>query len=134
MNEQAPGTAPQNAQEPIVRPVQQYTQAGQMKLERQGASTVPESARFPQIRAGQCEWCGTLDPHTPGHLQYKLCPHYRGMEAKCVYCPEEKDQVEVVRSSTLNVAEHPYQRGTLIMWCNSFECSKKHFERFKISR
>lgn len=125
----ASGTAPQYAQQPNYA-----SQPREMRLERQGADTVPVSRRFPQIRGGQCEFCGTVDPRQPGHLQYKLCPHYRGMEAKCVYCPKDKEQAEVVRISKLNVAEHPYQAGTLIMWCNSTECSRKHLERFKISR
>lgn len=112
---------------------QQYTTPRQMKLERQGADTVPYSHKFPTIRAGQCEWCGVLDPNYPAHMQYKLCPHYRGMEAKCVYCPREKDQTETVRVSRLQVQEHPYHPGTLVMWCNSTECSGKHIARFKQS-
>lgn len=120
---QTPGTATPNVQVPR-----------QMRLEREGVETVPMSRRFPQIRAGQCEYCGVMDPQYPAHLQYKLCPHYRGMEAKCVYCPRDKDQVEVVRISTLNVAEHPYQPGTLLMWCNATECAGKHIKRFQISR
>lgn len=106
----------------------------EMRLKRQGADTVPLSRRFPQIRGGQCEFCGVVDSNQPGHLQYKLCPHYRGMEAKCVYCPKEKDQTEVTRISKLNVAEHPKEPGVLIMWCNATECGKRHLERFQISR
>lgn len=123
MENNAPGTMPQ-----------MHTTPRTMRAERLGAETIPQSRRFPEIRGGQCEFCGTLDPNYPGHLQYKLCPHYRGMEAKCTYCPPEKDQVEVVRSSRLNVAEHPFQPGVYIMWCNSTACSEKHIERFKISR
>jgi hypothetical protein len=104
-----------------------------MRLERQGATNVQVSRRFPQIRGGQCEFCGVIDPNQPGHLQYKLCEHYRGMEAQCIYCPREKDQTEVVRISKLNVAEHPDKPGVLLMWCNSTECSQKHLERFKVS-
>ena len=103
-------------------------------MERQGADTVPSSRRFPSIRGGQCEFCGVIDPRYPAHLQYKLCEHYRGMEAKCSYCPREKDQTEVVRMSKFNVAEHPYQPGTILMWCNATECAGKHLERFKVSR
>lgn len=129
MENNAPGTVAPSAQLP------NYShQPRQMRLERQGADTVAYSRRFPQIRGGQCEFCGVVDHHQPGHLQYKLCPHYRGMEAKCVYCPREKDQTEVVRISKLNVAEHPHQPGTLIMWCNATECGRKHLERFKISQ
>lgn len=122
MDNQTPGTAPS------------FAQPRNMRLERQGVDTVPMSRVFPEIRCGQCEFCGVIDPHQPAHFQYKLCPHYRGMEAKCIYCPQEKDQVEVVRAHRLLVREHPYQPGTLIMLCNSTECEKKHQDRFKISR
>ena len=120
MNENASGTPPYTAVAPR-----------NMKLTPRGASSEPVSRRFPQIRGGQCAFCGTLDSTQPGDLQYKLCPHYRGMEMKCVYCPLNKDQEEVVRNSTLNVAEDPYNPGTLIVWCGSYECSKKHLERFR---
>ena len=125
MINEAPGTLPQNANV--------SSSPRNMRLTPRGASSSPMSRRFPQVRGGQCEFCGTLDPYQPGDLQYKLCPHYRGMDLKCVYCPPNKDQEEVVRNSTLNVAEHPYRPGELIVWCNSFECSKKHEEAFKIS-
>lgn len=104
-----------------------------MTLERQGADTVSYSRRFPQVRGGQCEFCGTIDKRYPSHLQYKLCSHYQGMELKCSYCPREKDQEEVLRISKLNVAEHPHRPGVIIAWCNSTDCSSKHLERFKIS-
>lgn len=120
MNNQASGTVP-------------YTAPAEMQIERQGAGATPMSRRFPQVRGGQCEFCGTVDANYPGDYQYKLCPHYRNMELKCSYCPDHKSQEEVVRNSTLNVAEHPYQRGVMIAWCGSFECSQKHIERFKIS-
>jgi len=104
-----------------------------MRLTPRGAVSSPISRRFPRVIGGQCEFCGTLDPMQPGNYQYKLCPHYRGMEMRCVYCPADKDQDEVVRNSTLNVAEHPYRAGELVVWCKSFECSKKHLEAFKMS-
>lgn len=138
----ASGTVPQSHTTPNIevsvplthKPVQQYTNPRNMQLERQGAETVPVSERYPEIRCGQCEWCGTVDPNYPAHLQYKLCPHYRGMDMACIYCPPEKDQVEVLRMSMLQVAGHPSKPGVLIAWCNSTECSKKHIERFKVSR
>ncbi len=129
METNASGTAPQSAQIPNYQ-----AQPRNMRLERQGADTVPVSRVFPRVRGGQCEYCGVVDSRQPGHLQYKLCGHYRGMELKCVYCPAEKDQVEILRISILNVREHPYQPGTLIAWCNATECGRKHIERFKISR
>ena len=104
-----------------------------MKLTPRGASNVPFSRVFPKILGGTCEFCGTLDPYQPGQYQYKLCPHYRGMELKCVYCPQTKDQEEVVRNSTLNVREHPYRPGELLVWCQAFECLKKHEQAFKTS-
>ena len=125
MNENASGTAPQYAPAPNIS-----DSPRNMRLTPRGASSAPFSRRYPEVRGGQCEYCGTLDPNQPGDLQYKLCPHYRGMELKCVYCPQNKDQAEVVRNSTLNVAEHPYRPGELLVWCRSFECSKKHEEAF----
>lgn len=120
MNENASGTAPQYAPAPR-----------NMRLTPRGASSEPVSFRYPEIRGGQCEFCGTVDPRQPGDMQYKLCSHYRGMDMKCVYCPLNKDQDEVVRNSTLNVAQDPYNQGNLVVWCGSFECSKKHLERYR---
>lgn len=127
MNENASGTEPQYA--PVPRPALPR----EMKLSPRGASSEPVSRRYPQVRAGTCAFCGTLDPHQPGQYQYKLCQHYRGMDLKCVYCPLGKDQEEVVRNSILNVAEDPYNPGSLVVWCGSFDCSRKHRERYKVS-
>lgn len=125
MNESS-GTEPQYAP---VRPVTPR----EMQLSPRGSSSEPVSRRFPQVRAGQCEHCGTIDPNQPGQYQYKLCPHYRGMDLRCVYCPQSKDQDEVVRNSILNVAEDPFNHGSLVVWCGSFECSKRHEQRYKRS-
>ncbi len=128
MTNETPANVGSNVQTPNYS-----SQPRNMKLTPRGASSAPMSRRFPQVRGGQCEFCGTLDPYQPGDLQYKLCPHYRGMDLRCVYCPQSKDQDEVVRNSTLNVAEHPYHPGELLVWCRSFECTKKHEQTFKIS-
>lgn len=103
----------------------------QMRVERQGSQSEPYTRRFPEIRGGVCEFCGILDRNTPSQYQYKLCPHYRGMEARCTYCAETKNPDEVVYKSAMQVAEHPDRPGTLIMWCNSFECASAHLKRFK---
>jgi hypothetical protein len=103
----------------------------QMRVERQGSQSEPYTRRFPQIRGGVCEYCGVLDPHVPSQFQYKLCPHYRGMQARCTYCPETKDPDEVVYHSNMNVAEHPDNPSTLIMWCDSYDCSRAHEKRFR---
>ncbi len=126
MNEKPSGTVAQTVQAPDYS-----SQPKNMRLTPRGTSSAPMSRRFPEVRGGQCEYCGTLDPSQPGDYQYKFCPHYRGMDLKCVYCNANKDQEEVVRNSTLNVAEHPYRPGELIVWCKAFECSKKHEEAFK---
>jgi hypothetical protein len=125
---QTPGTLPQNAQVPNYSSMPRN-----MRLTPRGVTSAPMSRRFPQIRAGQCEYCGTLDPYQPGDVQYKLCPHYRGMDMKCVYCGEKRNQDDVVRNSTLNVAEHPYRPGELLVWCNSSECAKAHEQAFKLA-
>ena len=128
MNNNAPGTSSQFAN------VNPSLQPRNMRLSSGGASNVPTSRRFPQIRGGQCEHCGTLDPRQPGNLQYKLCPHYRGMEMKCIYCPLGKDQEEVVRNNTLNVFEHPHRPGEIISLCKSFECTQRFEQEFGIRR
>lgn len=105
------------------------------RIERQGSSSESYSERYPQVRGGVCEFCGILDPNVPSESQYKLCPHFRGIgELGCTYCPDTKNQVEVVGHSTLNVAVHPDNPDKLVVWCDSFECSGKHLARFKINK
>ena len=104
-----------------------------MKVERQGAKSEPYTRRWPQVRGGVCEYCGVIDGNYPSQYQYKLCPHYRGQNLRCSYCPESKDPDEVVAHAILNVAEHPENPNTLIVWCDSYECSRAHEVRFKRS-
>lgn len=103
----------------------------QMRVERQGSLSEPYTRRFPEVRGGICEWCGVLDKNVPSQFQYKLCPHFRGMQLRCSYCPENKDPDDVVYHSDLKVAEHPDNPNTLIVWCSSYECSRAHETRFK---
>lgn len=105
-----------------------------MRVERSGARAEPYSRRYPQVRGGVCEFCGIIDPNIPSQEQYKYCPHFRGMQLMCSYCPETKNPEEVVRQEALNVAEHPYQPGMLVVWCGSYECSEAHLKRFKLNR
>jgi hypothetical protein len=104
------------------------------KIERQGGQTVAHTRRWPQVRGGVCEFCGVLDKDIPSEFQYRLCPHFRGMELACSYCPATKNPDDVVYHANLNVAEHPDKPGTLVVWCDSYECSRKHLERFKINQ
>ena len=119
--------------ERVVAPVYQPTMPRQKMIERQGNVSAPYSRRFPQVRGGVCEFCGVLDPNVPSQHQYKLCPHYRGMQLRCTYCPEAKDADDIIYHSTMNIAEHPDNPDKLVVWCNSYECSKKHLERFKVN-
>lgn len=118
MNNETPTTMGQMA------PVRQKT------IERQGARSEPYTRRLPQVRGGVCEFCGVLDPNVSAEHQYKLCPHYRGMQLRCSYCDETKNPDDVVGHATLNVAEHPDNPDKLIVWCDSYNCSKAHIERF----
>lgn len=101
-----------------------------MQVERSGTVSAQYSVRWPQIRGGTCEFCGVMDPSQPAQYQYKMCPHFRGMTARCTYCPENKDPDEVTYHSNMNVAEHPDKPGVVIMWCNSYGCSDAHLKRF----
>jgi hypothetical protein len=117
---------------PAPTPAQPVYQAPRMKrIERQGSRSEPYTRRYPQVISGICEYCGVLDPHQPSQYQYKLCPHYRGMQLRCSYCPDTKDPDDVIYHSALNIAEHPENPDTLIVWCDSYECSRAHEARFK---
>ena len=125
-------TERQSAPDPVPQQVMyQQVPLQQMQVERMGTQNEPYTRRFPQIRGGQCEFCGTLDPNQPGNMQYKLCPHYRGKTIRCSYCADTKDPDEVIAHSALNVAESPDRPGTLVVWCDSYECSQAHLKRFR---
>ena len=103
------------------------------KVERMGSRSEPYTRRYPQVRGGICEYCGVIDRNYPSTEQYKLCPHFRGMELRCSYCPEEKDPADVVYHAVLNIAEHPDNPNKLVVWCDSYTCSAKHLKRFQLS-
>lgn len=119
---------------PVVQMAPAAAQPRQMRVERQGARSEPYTRRFPQVRGGICEFCGVLDRETPSQYQYKLCPHYRGMQLQCSYCPSTKDPDDVIYHTNLNVAESPSNPNELIVWCDAYECSKAHNERFQKNR
>jgi hypothetical protein len=101
-----------------------------MQVERSGDFNSPSSFRYPQVRGGICEYCGVLDGNQPSHYQYKLCSHYRGLQLRCTYCPAAKDADDVINHANLNIASHPDNPNTLVVWCDSYECSKAHEARF----
>lgn len=113
----------------VTAPVQ--TQPRQLQVERQGARSEPYTRRFPEVRGGICEYCGVIDQNYPSQQQYKLCEHYKGMQLRCSYCPDSKDPDEVIYHTALKVAEHPDRPGTMIAWCDSYECSSAHLKRFQ---
>lgn len=95
--------------------------------------TVPYSVRYPRVISGTCEYCGVIDNTQSADVQYKLCPHFKGMnELRCSYCDPSKDPLEVLRMGKINVAAHPNDPSKLIAWCDRTECADKHLRRFMI--
>lgn len=88
---------------------------------------------YPNVRGGICDRCGVLDQNVDSVNQYKLCEHYRGKQLHCSYCPGTKDPDEVIRHSVLQVMDSPTNPNELVVVCNSYECSKRHLERFEVS-
>lgn len=137
---EAPSGATERVLAPVMEPPVQVQApvyvsppARQLRVERSGELGEPYVHHFPQVRGGVCEFCGVLDPNTPSQYQYKLCPHYRGMSLRCSYCPQERDPDEVIRSTKLEIVEHPDKAGVMIAVCSAYDCEKKHQERFRIS-
>lgn len=118
----------------VIAPVTPPQIMRQKRVERQGARSEPYTRRWPQVRGGICEFCGVMDSNVQSEHQYKLCPHYRGMELRCTYCEEDKNPDEVMYHANMNVAEHPDNPDTLIAWCDSYTCSEKHLKRFQRAR
>ena len=122
--EPAPATTP---------PVKRYIMPHEMEVERVGNLASGMTFVFPEVRGGICEYCGVIDANYPSQYQYKLCPHYRGKQLSCSYCPAEKDQDEIINHSVLRVLQHPDHPNRLIVHCNSYDCLKKHEQRWKVS-
>lgn len=108
-------------------------QPRQMQMERQGDYSSAFSRRFPEVRGGVCEYCGVIDGNFPSEEQYKRCEHYKGMQLRCTYCPSHKNPDDVINHTVLRIAEHPDIPGKLIVWCDSFDCSRAHEQRFKVN-
>ena len=129
-NPNTSGTAPQTAQDSV----QVHNAPPAFTIERQGSSGAPLVYHLPQVRCGTCEHCGVIDPNLPGSMQYKLCPHYRGIgELACSYCPANRDPEDVVGHHVLNVTTHPDKPGKLVVCCDSYNCVKAHQERFNLA-
>lgn len=132
MKKKTPTTESIPAPQPEPMQVPQWNPAPRPKrIERQGDLTEPIVAKWPKVIGGVCEFCGILDKNVPSEFQYKLCPHYRGMDLRCSYCPAGKDPNEVVYHAKLNVYGHPNDPDQLIVVCNSYDCTRKHQQRFR---
>lgn len=119
--------------EPVMPPVQPWTPPPHRpkRIERQGDLMEPMVARYPRVIGGVCEFCGILDKNIPAEYQYRLCPHYRGLELRCSYCPAGKDPNDIVYHANINVYGHPTSPDELIVVCNSYDCTNKHRKRFQ---
>lgn len=116
-----------------VSPAPQPLTSREMEIERVGGGSSGMTYVFPEVRGGICEYCGVLDGNYPSEYQYKLCGHYRGKQLVCSYCPATKDANEVITHSVLRIMQHPNNPRQLIVHCNSYECLKKHEQRWKVS-
>ena len=105
----------------------------EMQLERVGNMTSGYTVVYPEVRGGICEYCGVIDGNQPSEFQYKLCGHFRGMQLACSYCPSSKNADDVINHSVLRVMEHPDKPGVIIAHCDSYDCKKKHEERWNIA-
>jgi len=108
-------------------------QPRQKRIERQGARGAPVVRRYPEVRGGTCEFCGVIDRNVPAIYQYKLCEHYRGLDLRCSYCPEEKDPNDINYRSILNVYDSPTDPNSLITVCDNYECQRAHQQRFQLA-
>lgn len=121
------------ATERVSAPATAYTFPREMEVERIGNLASGVTYVYPEVRGGICEHCGVIDGNYPSEYQYKLCNHYRGKQLACSYCPASKNQDEVINHSVLRVLMHPDNPKKLIVHCNSYECLKKHEERWNVA-
>lgn len=121
-----PGTEPVPAQETV-----RWRMPAEMEVEREVGGMSGYTAVFPEVRGGICEYCGVIDPNYPSQFQYKLCPHYRGKQLSCSYCPDSKDKDDVINHSVLRILQHPDNPNRLIVHCNAYDCLKKHEAKWK---
>ena len=120
--------------ERVEAPVQtpQYILPRNKQMGRFASGGFPVSRKWPDVRGGVCEFCGVIDPEQPSQYQYKLCPHYRGMQLACDYCGGKRDQDDNAYHSTILVHDHPDNPDLLVVRCNAYDCVKAHEQRFKV--
>lgn len=101
------------------------------QIERREGVTSPMVGKYPTVRAGICDRCGVMDPNYPSIHQYKLCPHYRGKQLACSYCPNTVDPDEVIAHSIMEIYDSPTNPNELVVHCNHTTCLDKHYKRFQ---
>lgn len=131
--DESPATEREVARDTATPAPVNYLLPRNMDVERVGNLTSGVTQEFPRVRGGVCDWCGVLDPKVESKYQYKLCPHYRGKQLSCSYCPETKDVDDVIYHANLRVLQHPEYPNRLIIHCDSYECLKKHEARWKVA-
>lgn len=107
--------------------------AHQMEVERIGGQSSGNTNEFPKVRGGVCSWCGVIDSNVPSEYQYKLCQHYRGKQLMCSYCPASKNVDDVIAHSVMRVIQHPENPYKLIVYCDSYDCLKRHEDKWKVA-
>lgn len=118
---------------PVTAQPVRYIMPHEMEVERIGGLTSGLTNIFPEVRGGVCTWCGVMDQNYPSNYQYKLCPHYRGKQLACSYCPTSKDVDDVITHARLRIIQHPNNPKQLIICCDSYECRKAHEQRWKVA-
>ena len=124
-------SAPQNT--PVAAQPQPFYRP--KRIERSGGTSAAVTQRWPVVRGGICDFCGVLDGNRPSTEQYLLCPHFRDIgQIACSYCPATKDPNEVIYHSKMNIAAHPNNPDSLVVWCDSYNCIVAHEKRFKVTQ
>lgn len=102
------------------------------QFERQGSISEPVTRMYPRVIGGTCEFCGVMDNLQPSEMQYRLCPHFKGVgELRCSYCPEQVDPTQIINERKITIHGHPDKPNELIAVCDSYNCSQAHLKRFK---
>lgn len=124
--EQTPEISPEIAQEATPE-----VKVPKFKVERKATPLVPSAKKYPDIRAGICEFCGILDKNVPIDKQYTICPHYQGVDIFCTYCGKSED---IIKDRALHIYELDEDPGKLVIVCDDYACRNKHNQRFNLGR
>lgn len=116
-------------EEEIVAVEEKVVEPPKIKLDVAVENTEIPAKRWPDIRVGTCEFCGVMDKHEVAWKQYQHCPHYKGIDVRCIYCPAGTDMEDVIKGRTIKVRERLDRPGVLTMWCSDMKCEDAHWKR-----